>query len=342
MIQGASTEKSATPMRLAEKSYRGADADFTDVIDFRHRDRCTSSNRGLVVPHPHLALAGAPEAKVYSLRGYSGFYFVDRAVPSAEDQVAWSRRCVSRYCAAPLAVTNISQLASGGGGAAAAAAAGGGGGAATSEGQAGGAGKATAGSPGPSEVALPPPPPQSCTGGRPPSEKLRWATLGHHFDWATRTYPRELSSCAAQLPTELGALATRVAAAVGQSVRAETAIVNFYRHNSAMCAHQDDCEEAVGSPVVSVSFGCSAVFLLGGLSRDQPPVALWVRSGDAMVLGGEVRLAFHAMARVLRGSCPEALRSAAQGDGAEERMVRAYLEEHRININVRQVNTQPS
>ena len=345
-LQCEPSEKSATAMRLAEKAYRGAGADLSEVIDFRHRSRCTSSSSALVVAEP-LTLPGAPEATVYSLRGFGGFFFIDQAVPVASEQLAWSRRCLHRYCAPPLAVTNLSQQ--------------------------------VAAAPGGAEETVTLPPSQAPALPQPPEapdEKLRWATLGLHYDWTTRTYPNPKPEpgeaaggmAAAQVPPELGALARRIAAAVGQSLAPETAIVNFYRHNSTMCAHQDDAEAALECPVVSVSFGCAAVFLLGGLSREMPPVALWVHSGDAMVLGGQTRLAFHAMARVAVGSCPEALlpgggrsrgcaaataaaaaaahddddgdRDDDTGDQATaDQMVRAYLAGHRININVRQVNS---
>eukprot|EP00937_MAST-01D_sp_MAST-1D-sp2_P004562 g4562.t1 len=88
-----------------------------------------------------------------------------------------------------------------------------------------------------------------------------------------------------------------------------------------MCAHQDDCERTFDAPVVSVSFGCAAIFLLGADRRDaaEPPVAIWVRSGDAMLLGGGAcgaRLRFHAMPRVVPGTCPIRPAGAAATPGA--------------------------
>lgn len=39
-------------------------------------------------------------------------------------------------------------------------------------------------------------------------------------------------------------------------------------------------------PIVSLSLGCTAVLLVGGLSRNEPPTPLLVRHGDAVVFTG--------------------------------------------------------
>ena len=44
---------------------------------------------------------------------------------------------------------------------------------------------------------------------------------------------------------------------------------------------------------VTVSLGCQAVFLAGGRTRDVRPAALWVRSGDVVVLAGHARRCYH-------------------------------------------------
>ena len=49
---------------------------------------------------------------------------------------------------------------------------------------------------------------------------------------------------------------------------------------------QDDAEGALEQPLVSVSVGCDAVFLIGGAHRDMPPTALLLRSGDVVVMAG--------------------------------------------------------
>lgn len=41
------------------------------------------------------------------------------------------------------------------------------------------------------------------------------------------------------------------------------------------------------------SLGCKAIFLLGGKSREDPPLAMFLRSGDVILMAGEARECFH-------------------------------------------------
>ena len=43
-------------------------------------------------------------------------------------------------------------------------------------------------------------------------------------------------------------------------------------------------------PIISISLGCPAIFLIGGRSRSDPPTPLLVRSGDVIVMARESRL----------------------------------------------------
>lgn len=76
-------------------------------------------------------------------------------------------------------------------------------------------------------------------------------------------------------------------------LRSEAGIVNYYRPKSTMGGHRDDLELTFEEPVVSISCGCTAVFLIGGASRDVPPVPLVLESGDVVVMGGASRLFYH-------------------------------------------------
>ena len=46
-------------------------------------------------------------------------------------------------------------------------------------------------------------------------------------------------------------------------------------------------------PIVSVSIGDTARFVVGGLSRKEPTRPLLLHSGDVIVMGGPSRLRFH-------------------------------------------------
>ena len=41
------------------------------------------------------------------------------------------------------------------------------------------------------------------------------------------------------------------------------------------------------------SFGCKAIFLLGGTSRDDNPTAMFLRSGDVVLMAGPARSCYH-------------------------------------------------
>ena len=67
-----------------------------------------------------------------------------------------------------------------------------------------------------------------------------------------------------------------------------------------MGGHVDDGEYTMEKPIVSVSFGNTVVFLIGGMQRDVTPTALFIRSGDVVVMGGEWR----SMRPLLPSFCP--------------------------------------
>jgi alkylated DNA repair protein (DNA oxidative demethylase) len=82
----------------------------------------------------------------------------------------------------------------------------------------------------------------------------------------------------------------------------EACLVNYYVGEAKMGLHQDKDEEDFAAPVLSVSLGDTAIFRAGGSSRRDPTRKFELKSGDVVVLGGEDRLAFHGIDRVLAGS----------------------------------------
>jgi DNA oxidative demethylase len=79
-------------------------------------------------------------------------------------------------------------------------------------------------------------------------------------------------------------------------------LVNFYDAGARMGLHQDRDETDFSWPVVSISLGDEALFRVGGTKRSDPTASVWLRSGDAVVLEGQSRLAFHGIDRVRGGS----------------------------------------
>ncbi len=82
----------------------------------------------------------------------------------------------------------------------------------------------------------------------------------------------------------------------------EACLINFYDARARMALHQDRDEAEMSAPVVSLSLGDTALFRVGGLTRGGSTRSFRLASGDAMILGGPTRLAFHGVDRILAGS----------------------------------------
>ncbi len=102
----------------------------------------------------------------------------------------------------------------------------------------------------------------------------------------------------------------------------EACLVNVYDLAARMGLHQDRDEEDFAAPVVSLSLGATCVFRFGAATRGGKTQSLELRSGDALVLGGPARLAYHGIARIIPGSSD-------------------LLEDKRINLTLRRVTMPP-
>lgn len=191
--------------------------------------------------------------------------------------------------------------------------------------------------------------------------KLRWSNIGHFYHWGTKSYQfdRELIS----IPSDIKSICQRAVQTVpwskvwqnGADLAAgewesgpdwqqwhknydpDAGIINFYQLKDTLMAHVDRSELSSTSPLVSISLGQSAVFLLGGLTRDEKAIPVILRSGDVLIMSGpRCRRAFHGVPRILEDSLPNHLKS--KGEVEEDwDLIADYLGTTRININVRQV-----
>uniref|UniRef100_A0A915PHM1 DNA sliding clamp PCNA n=1 Tax=Setaria digitata TaxID=48799 RepID=A0A915PHM1_9BILA len=157
-------------------------------------------------------------------------------------------------------------------------------------------------------------------------KQLRWSTLGLHYDWTRKIYPTEGES----LPQELVSLSDLFAQALGLGpMFADAAIINFYSRKSTLAPHVDRSERELSLPLISVSFGQTAIYLAGGTDLDDPIDAFYIRSGDVLIIYGSQRLIYHAVPRILQNyhfnDC----------DKPDE--VVKYANENRINITIRQI-----
>jgi len=82
----------------------------------------------------------------------------------------------------------------------------------------------------------------------------------------------------------------------------EACLINFYGPEARMGLHQDRDEQDFSAPVVSLSLGDTCLFRIGGTRRSDPTRSFRLASGDAMVLAGEQRLAFHGVDRIMPGT----------------------------------------
>lgn len=82
----------------------------------------------------------------------------------------------------------------------------------------------------------------------------------------------------------------------------QACLINFYDVDAKMGMHQDRDEEVFDAPVVSLSLGDSCLFRIGGNKRGGKTTSFRLASGDAVILSGEERLAFHGVDRIYPGT----------------------------------------
>jgi len=130
-------------------------------------------------------------------------------------------------------------------------------------------------------------------------------------------------------PPYLASLSSKIAKVLGyDEYRAEAAIVNYYPFSATLSGHTDHSEQNLAAPLISISLGQSAIFLLGGTTVEVVPSAFLLRSGDVMVMEEGARLAYHGVPRIIPSN--------QTWEGKEE-FLNKYMATHRININIRQV-----
>ncbi|XP_020210422.1 alpha-ketoglutarate-dependent dioxygenase alkB [Cajanus cajan] len=169
--------------------------------------------------------------------------------------------------------------------------------------------------------------------------KLRWSTLGLQFDWSKRNY--EVSLPHNKIPDALCELAKQLAKPAlpaGVEFRPEGAIVNYFGLGDTLGGHLDDMEADWSKPIVSLSLGCKAIFLLGGKSREDTPLAMFLRSGDVVLMARDARECFHGVPRIFTDKeNAEIGHLETQLTHEDDLCFLKYIQTSRININIRQV-----
>jgi DNA oxidative demethylase len=137
--------------------------------------------------------------------------------------------------------------------------------------------------------------------------------LGRHWNGLTYGYEPTRTDFDGQpappIPRPLADLATDAATQAGFAFDPDLCIMNYYTAESRLGVHQDKDESPAsieaGIPIVSISLGDAARFVIGGLTRKEPTRPMILRSGDVVVMGGPSRLRFHGVTRILPGTAPE-------------------------------------
>lgn len=84
----------------------------------------------------------------------------------------------------------------------------------------------------------------------------------------------------------------------------DACLINHYVKGAKMGLHQDKDEADFSHPIVTISLGAAADFLIGGVKRSDPSQSIMVESGDIMIMGGESRMRFHGIRKIYPGSSP--------------------------------------
>lgn len=84
----------------------------------------------------------------------------------------------------------------------------------------------------------------------------------------------------------------------------DACLINRYEIGAKMALHQDLDELDFNQPIVSVSLGIPALFLLGGLARADKTQRVLLQHGDVLVWGGVDRLRFHGVLPIKNSAHP--------------------------------------
>ena len=156
------------------------------------------------------------------------------------------------------------------------------------------------------------------------------------------------------MPVDVVNISVFVAKLLGyDNYRPEAGILNYYHLNSTLNAHQDRSELYMEAPLISISFGQPAIFLIGDSTKDTKPYALLIKSGDIVIMSKSSRNAYHGITRVLKEDDLNKLyfeysskvESAEDDDHDNEYIISdqewqelyRYIGINRINYSIRQV-----
>lgn len=105
-----------------------------------------------------------------------------------------------------------------------------------------------------------------------------------------------------EIPALIVELAQDAAELVGDHIRPDTCLLNWYKPGDTLGLHVDNTEYDLSRPIVTISLGADAVFEVGGLERNDPRKDMVLSSGDVLIFGAEHRMIFHGVKKVFDGT----------------------------------------
>lgn len=178
--------------------------------------------------------------------------------------------------------------------------------------------------------------------------KLRWATVGPAFDWTKRVYEEDAAKDAPLVDERIRSACKRTLERVfgcnNYEFDGQVGLANFYAAGDTLNGHVDDAETNLSKPIASLSLGLPAIFLLGKGSKDVEPItALFIKSGDAIVLSGQSRTFYHGVPRVFDDDdevsfrFPDELAETYDKEDSDEMFLLEFARRTRINVSLRDV-----
>lgn len=197
------------------------------------------------------------------------------------------------------------------------------------------------------------------------TKKLRWMTLGGQYDWTRKVYPEmdeKRAPPSVLFPADISALIC----ALFPNITPQAAIANLYTPGDVLFLHRD-ISEASSAPLVSLSIGSDALFIIGNENEkghtdltsssaskiegaDSLPFAalpVLIHSGDVLLMSGASRWAWHGVSKIIGGTTPQELEdwpgevdSGRAGGGIEKDVWegwKGWMKDRRVNLNVRQM-----
>ena len=148
---------------------------------------------------------------------------------------------------------------------------------------------------------------------------LGWVADRHGYRYQP-IHPETFNRFSA-MPQEIENLAVAVARETGNNnFLPQSCLLNFYSKGEKLGLHQDNTEENLSAPIISISLGDTGIFVLGGKLRTDETKQYIVQSGDVILIGGESRNYFHSF----KGIIPNTSNLLKNGG--------------RLNLTIRQVN----